>query len=217
MEIVWPATSLPEPELVRQLDALRNTLTRESANKLCFQLGCGYLLKFVESDTLDYENGMAAYIRLLISIAKMVDRGIFMNLFVKRHGGCAAAQFFCMVNLHSRLADDVFDLFRVLLNDNEGEIVTKQEILSMARIMRSEYKGADYPFPYMALCLNFKETTQKMMEKLGDLFQGDQFGLAMETDRAKCIEFVKKYFSGTNTVQLYEFLQTLKPTKTSTE
>ncbi|CAF2737624.1 unnamed protein product [Rotaria sp. Silwood2] len=205
----WPDTSLPENQLVLELNALRDGLTSEKAAQLCSQLGCGYLIQFVESRTLHYATAMAAYIQLLISIAKIVDRRTFMEPFPKSCGGCASIQFFCMVNLHRELANDVFDLFRVLLNDDEGEIVTKDEVLTMGTMMRSQYKRHYDPFPYMGNCLDFTEELRMMTDKLRDLITNEKFGLAMQKNRTQCISFLKQYFTERTTLNLNEFLETL--------
>ncbi|CAF4934570.1 unnamed protein product, partial [Rotaria sp. Silwood1] len=192
-----------------ELNALRDGLTSETATKLCSQLGCGYLICFVKSDTFHYAKAMSAYIHLLISIAKIVDRPTFLEPYPKGCGGCASIQFFCMVSLHPELAKDVFDLFRVLLNDDEGEIVTKDEVLAMGTMMRRQYKRRENPFPYMGNCLDFTKELRGMTDKLRDLIMNEEFGLAMEKNRTKCISFLKQYFIGTNALELNKFLATL--------
>lgn len=86
------------------------------------------LLKFYEADELDKKKAIQAYLLTLQHLARLSKRDSFLNLFPKGCGGCFSLQMFCIVYLHKGLAIEVFDLFRILFNDENGAIVNSCEV-----------------------------------------------------------------------------------------
>jgi hypothetical protein len=174
-----------EMTIVERLSHLRKELTKELAIQLCENY---FLESFVyhlyDADHLHYECALQMYINLLQDILPSVPRSKFLRLFSKSCSGCASLTFLCILYLHPVFENDVYHLFRQLLFDVNGDILTRRDICQLALWIRQAYKRTDFRFPYEPNCLNFNRDNEALQKTfaIGDLFSSDRFCALMKTN-----------------------------------
>jgi hypothetical protein len=193
----WPYLKTNEATIVNHLDSLRDRLTEETATKLSKYGSCQFW-NFAEYNARRYENAFRSYLKLLLGIARLVRRSTFLGIFPKDCGGCAIAQFFCIVAMHPILHSEVYDLLRELLCDENGRILQMlPDIKKMALMVQHAHGPTDYPFPYIGVCLNFdrKSEAYKIIRALGSMIASDKFIQLMKNNTEKAIPIAQNLIS----------------------
>ncbi|CAF4261821.1 unnamed protein product, partial [Adineta steineri] len=190
----WPDPNAKEVTVVNHLNSLRDELTEDTATKLSKNGSCPFW-NFASYNARGYENVFRSYLILLLDITRLVPRSTFLEIFPKSCGGCAIAQFFCIVAMHPALHSEVYDLLRELLCDKNGKILEMlPDSNEMVRMVRKAYERTDYPFPYIGVCLDFDHKTEayKIIEALGSMIGSDGFIQLMSNDTEKGISIAQK-------------------------
>ncbi|CAF1516272.1 unnamed protein product [Adineta steineri] len=190
----WPDPNAKEVTVVNHLNSLRDGLTEDTATKLSKNGSCPFW-NFASYNARGYENAFRSYLTLLLGIARLVPRSTFLGNFPKSCGGCAIAQFFCIVAMHPALHSEVDDLLRELLCDKNDKILEMlPDSNEMVRMVRKAYNRTDYPFPYIGVCLDFDHKTEayKVIKALGSMIESDGFIQLMSNDTEKAISIAQK-------------------------
>lgn len=182
----WPTIRYrDESDIIEQFKLLEDQLTTESALGLCRNgPGCGFLFELYNARCLHYEGAFQAYLNLLRAIASLVPRSNFQQIFPKSCAGCAVLQILSILCLHPILENEVDTLFRVLLCDEHGHILNRDDIRQIAMKMRRAYTRRDNPFPFMAYCLDYDRESEgfKMAYVIGVLFSSRKFCELMKSN-----------------------------------
>ncbi|CAF1506798.1 unnamed protein product [Adineta steineri] len=187
----WPDLNATEVAVINHLNSLRDGLTMDTATKLSKYGSCPFW-NFDEYNARGYKNAFRSYLKLLLDITRLVPRSTFLGNFPKNCGGCAIAQFFCIVTMHPVLHSEVYDLLRELLCDKNGKIL--KMLPDINEIVRDTYKRTDGSFPYAGICLNFGRTSEayKIANALGAMIKSDTFIQLMKDDTEKAISIAQK-------------------------
>ncbi|CAF1478817.1 unnamed protein product [Adineta steineri] len=187
----WPDLNTKEVTIVNHLNSLRDGLTEETATKLSKYGSCRFW-DFNGYNATGYKNAFKSYLELLLGIAQQVSRSTFLGNFPKDCGGCAVAQFFCIVFMHPTLHSEVNYLLRKLLGDENGRIL--KMLPDINKMVWDTYKRTDDPFPYAGICLNFGHTSEayKIANALGAMIKSDTFIQLMKDDTEKGILIAQK-------------------------
>ncbi|CAF1375176.1 unnamed protein product [Adineta steineri] len=190
----WPDLNTNEVTVVNHLNSLRDGLTEDTAAKLSKYGSCRFW-DFDGYNATRYKNAFRSYLTLLLGIARLVPRSTFLGNFPKDCGGCAIAQFFCIVAMHPTLHSEVYDLLRELLCDKNDRILKMlPDSNEMVHLVRNAYQLRDKAFPYAGFCLNFdhKSEAYKIMKVLGLMIESDKFIQLMKNDTEKAISIAQK-------------------------
>jgi hypothetical protein len=138
-----------------------------------------------------------------------MSREAFCGIFPKRCCDCISLNLICA----GELLDDsqlICDTVKVILNDPEGEILTKHEVDVFRKLSRRHFDRRDKTYPFMGMCLDFGRKTGgnvllQAMDKLGLLIKSESFYKRMPTHRSECIQFVKDFFTNDTSLSVDEF------------
>ncbi|CAF0947017.1 unnamed protein product [Adineta steineri] len=187
----WPAFTDYET-VVEHLNSLRSRITVDIATRLCDKCPINY---FYNRHILRNRIFMKSYLLLLLDILSLVPRFTFLQMFPKGCGGCTIFQLYAIVFLHPSLVDEVHNLLKALLCDDEERILPMiPEMHDMARMIRKDYKRRESPFPYNAVCLDLGRKNQeaKIAGALGAMIASEKFLHLMKTHDEKAIKIAQE-------------------------
>ena len=118
----------------------------------------------------------------MFQLSKYLRGSDIVQCFAKGHGGCITMSLFLIVYRHDEMESKLFKLFKLLLNDTNGQIVERHEIKTVSRMTRynlKERNDLDKGRVSMGACFDVKNGhVRVLLCGLGELIVSKLFSIS---------------------------------------